>query len=344
MNKSIQVLDCTLRDGGLALEDRMLNRGKTLFFDPQTISNFLEPIKNSKIDIIELGAIEKGNSNKQSFSIYQSIEEVSKLMPIERNDNQMYVALFRGPDTPIKEIPEWNPNLCEGIRVIIRYSEIEKSLTFCQELKNKGYKVFVQPMVTMRYTHEQLDQLITASNKMKAFALYIVDSYGYMEAKDLLKLYNYFDNGLDKEIQIGFHSHNNLNLAFSNVKSFIEAKSDRSIIVDSTIMGMGQGAGNIQTELLISYLNQNSFSYDFNYVLDACEIIDSFWQENIWGYSVTNLLPAINKTAYKYSASLRDKYKLSYSQIHQLLSNIPSELRHRYTAENVEKLIYQLKS
>lgn len=340
MNKKTYVLDCTLRDGGLALEDAMLNTGDSSVFDNKTITAFIKTMKASKIDIIELGAIQITNSDQSGFSIYQNIEQVSKLIPENKPDNQMYVALFRGPDTPIEEIPEWNPSYCEGIRVIIRYSEIDKSLKFCRALAKKGYKVFVQPMLTMRYNDNQLQKLIDESNDFGAYALYLVDSYGYMESHDVLNLSRRFDEGLLENIFLGFHAHNNMNLAFSNVLTFVEQTSNRSIIVDSTIMGMGQGAGNIQTELLIPYLNnKNTDAYDYYPVLEACEIIEAYWKDNLWGYSVTNLLPAINKTAYKYSSSLRKKHNLSYSEIHMILSNVPEELRHRYTIENTNKLL-----
>ncbi len=340
MNKKTYVLDCTLRDGGLALEDAMLNTGDSSVFDDKTITAFIKTMKASKIDIIELGAIEITNSDQSGFSIYQNIEQVSKLIPENKPDDQMYVALFRGPDTPIEDIPEWNPSYCEGIRVIIRYSEIDKSLKFCRALAEKGYKVFVQPMLTMRYTDNQLQKLIDESNDFGAYALYLVDSYGYMESHDVLNLSRRFDEGLLENIFLGFHAHNNMNLAFSNVLTFIEQTPNRSIIIDSTIMGMGQGAGNIQTELLIPYLNnKNTGAYDYYAVLDACEIIEAYWKDNLWGYSVTNLLPAINKTAYKYSSSLRKKHNLSYSKIHKILSNVPEELRHRYTIENTIKLL-----
>ncbi|MBT6113670.1 MAG: hypothetical protein HOH03_08680 [Candidatus Marinimicrobia bacterium] len=340
MNKKIEVLDCTLRDGGLALEDAMLVTGSKSSFKENTVLDFIKTMKSSLIDIVELGAIEITNKNQNEFSIYKSIEQVSKLILDNKPDNQMYVALFRGPDTPIEDIPEWNPSYCEGIRVIIRYSEINKSLNFCRSLAEKGYKVFVQPMLTMRYNNRELDTLINEANELGAYALYLVDSYGYMDSNDVLKLFRFFDKGLNDKIRIGFHSHNNMNLAFSNVCEFVGQKSNRSIIVDSTIMGMGQGAGNIQTELLIPYLNDlNSNNYNFYSVLDACEIIDPFWKHNLWGYSVLNLLPALSKTAYKYSSSLRKKHKLSYAQIHKILSNIPEELRHRYTIDNTNKLL-----
>ena len=343
--KKIDILDCTLRDGGLALEDAMLNKVNSSSFDDKVITGFIETMRTSKIDIIELGAIELTRVNKSGFSIYQSIEQVSKLIPKNKSDDQMYVALFRGPDTPIEDIPDWNPTYCEGIRVIIRYSEIWKSLNFCRALSRKGYKVFVQPMLTMRYNDNELQTLINESNEFGAYALYIVDSYGYMESQDVLKLFNCFDKGLSENILIGFHAHNNMNLAFNNVQTVVEQSSNRSIIIDSTIMGMGQGAGNIQTELLVPYLNNiHNTNYNYYNIMDACEIIDTYWKDNLWGYSVINLLSAINKTAYKYSSSLRKKHNLSYVQIYKILSNIPEELRHRYTVENTNKLLQILRT
>jgi 4-hydroxy 2-oxovalerate aldolase len=342
MKKKLLVLDCTLRDGGLALEDAYLNGDRCRVFNKKITKNYINIIKNSKIDIIEIGSIEKSKKNKTQFSIYQNIQQVSKFIPLQKNSGQMYVALYRGPDTPYNEIPEWNNSLCEGVRVIIRYSEMEKSLDFCHMLSDKGYKVFVQPMVTMRYTDKEIKFLINRSNSFNAYALYIVDSYGYMTPFDILNLYKKFDHKLLRQIRIGFHSHNNMNLAFSNVQAFINQKTNRSLIIDSTIMGMGQGAGNIQTELLISYLNSSKniqAKYDFNYVLDSCEIIEKYLTENLWGYSVKNLLSAINKTAYKFSSRLRKHYKMSYSQINNFLTNMPKKLKQRYSDENLLQVI-----
>ena len=59
MKKKLSVLDCTLRDGGLALEDANLNRERSLVFNKKIITNFIKTIKNSNIDIIEIGSIEK---------------------------------------------------------------------------------------------------------------------------------------------------------------------------------------------------------------------------------------------------------------------------------------------
>ena len=48
--------------------------------------------------------------------------------------------------------------------------------------------------------------------------------------------------------ELGIHTHNNLGLALSNTLSAIKEGVNW---VDSTIMGMGRGAGNAQTEYVI---------------------------------------------------------------------------------------------
>lgn len=339
MSKNIQILDCTLRDGGLGLEDAEKNDLSHVRFSDKDSKMIAEHLRDSDIDIIELGAIEITSDDRTGFCIYENIESASKQMPLKKNKNQMFAALYRGPDTPIENIPDWNPSLCEAVRVIIRYSELQKSLDFCAALSSKGYKVFVQPMLTLRYTKEEIKLLIEKSNEMNAYALYFVDSYGYMENKDVVDLFNIYDEGLKPHIKIGFHAHNNMNLAFSNVLTFINMNSTRDIIIDSCVMGMGQGAGNLQTELVLGYLNKISNKYNFSEVLNACEIIEKYYSDALWGYSVTRLLPALHRTAYKYSIALRNKYKKNYAEINEILSYMPEDLRQRYTIDNVEKII-----
>ena len=344
VGKDIKILDCTLRDGGLGLEDACKNNLSDTVFSQNDMDEIINKLNLSNIDIVELGSIELSKDDKTQFAIFQDVESVSRKIPKNRNPEQMYVALFRGPDTPIEDVPDWNPSLVEGLRVIIRYSELQKSIDFCSDLSRKGYKVFVQPMLTMRYTDEELDLIIRESNKMNAYALYFVDSYGYMQDDDILRFVEKYDRGLKPEIRIGFHAHNNMNLAYANALSFIQGSTGRSLICDSCAVGMGQGAGNLQTELIVPYL-QRAFGKQYNYtaILDLCEIIEKYLSDSIWGYSVTRLLSALHHTAYKYAISLRKHYGFSLSQIDSALRQMPEELKHRYTIENVGMLLKKVK-
>lgn len=341
MAKKINILDATLRDGGQGLDDLFNNGFTDKCYTPEAKRKVISLLEDSNVEIIELGAMGPSLDDKSKFAIYQNVEELSEFLPTKRKEGTMYVGLYIGPDTDIDNIPDWNPSLVEGIRVILRYSELQKSLDYCAALAKKGYKVFVQPMLTMRYTDAELDLIINSSNEMGAFACYFVDSYGYMQPLDIKRLFDYMNKGLNKDIKIGFHAHNNMNLAYSNVLYFINLDTDRELIVDSCATGMGQGAGNMQTELLLPYMNEN-FDKQYNYepVLEVCDYLDTeMIPANLWGYSVTRLLPAVYKTAYKYALMMRNKYHLSFRDMNKILRDMPDEMRNRYTKENIELLI-----
>lgn len=341
MAKNIQLLDATLRDGGQGLEDLYKNGFSNKIFSETNKHHIIDFLGFSNVDIIEIGTMGPSKDDKSKFAIYQNIEELSTYLPPKRNPNALYAGLYIGPDTDVNDIPNWNPSLVEGIRVILRYSELKKSLDYCAALSKKGYKVFVQPMLTMRYSDKELDFVINAANDMNAYACYFVDSYGYMQPQDVMRLFDCYDAKLNKDIRIGFHAHNNMNLAYSNVQYFLNIETDRALIVDSCATGMGQGAGNLQTELIVPYLN-NRFNkiYDYDSILEICEILDSEMIPNdLWGYSVARLLPAVYKTAYKYGLMMRNKYHLTFRQMNKVLSKMPKELRNRYTDANLEYIL-----
>lgn len=342
---NIKLLDATLRDGGQGLDDLFNNGFSDKYYTEDVKHRVIDLLGQSKVDIIELGAMGPSVDDKSKFAIYQNIVELSQYLPEKRDPNKLYIGLYIGPDTDIDEIPDWNTSLVKGVRVILRYSELRKSLDYCAALAKKGYNVFVQPMLTMRYSNDELDLVLGMTNDMGAYACYFVDSYGYMEPKDIQRLFAYFDNGLNKDVRIGFHAHNNMNLAYSNVISFINTATERELLIDACATGMGQGAGNLQTELIAPYLNEH-FGKDYQYepILEICDILDTeMIPTNLWGYSVTRLLPAIYKTAYKYALVMRNKYHLSFKQMNQILRDMPDDMRNRYTKDNLEQLLGSIK-
>ncbi len=341
----IKLLDATLRDGGQGLDDLYNNGFSDKYYTEDVKHRVIDLLGQSKVDIIELGAMGPSVDDKSKFAIYQNIEELSQYLPEKRDPNKLYIGLYIGPDTDVDKIPDWNPSLVKGVRVILRYSELRKSLDYCAALAKKGYNVFVQPMLTMRYSNDELDLVLGMTNDMGAYACYYVDSYGYMEPKDIQRLFSYFDKGLNKDVRIGFHAHNNMNLAYSNVISFVNTETDRELLIDACATGMGQGAGNLQTELIAPYLNEHfGKTYQYEPILEICDILDTnMIPTNLWGYSVTRLLPAIYKTAYKYALVMRNKYHLSFKQMNQILREMPDDMRNRYTKDNLEQLLATIK-
>ena len=46
--------------------------------------------------------------------------------------------------------------------------------------------------------------------RIAVYALYFVDSFGYMQTTDVERLFSFIDKYLSPEIRIGFHAHNNM--------------------------------------------------------------------------------------------------------------------------------------
>lgn len=340
MEQQISLLDCTIRDGSYALEGAKKFRFKDKKFDKKIISEILNNLCESSVEIVELGTVEHLVEDKLGYAIYGSLEEICKTIPKNKKKNQLTSVFFRGPDIPLECIPEHTGNLCDIIRLSIRYSELKKSLEYCKKLCLKGYKVSIQPAITMRYSENELDEIIKYANDMHAFSVYIVDTYGYMEKKDLRRLYKKFDDCLEKEVKIGFHAHNNLQLAMLNSVEFLEIKTNRSKVIDSCCMGMGQGAGNLHTEIIMPFLNESyAKNYQWKAIIRNCELLEPYWEKNMWGYSVATALSAIYKVAYGYALALEFDYKYSLTEILRILSRIPKEAKHRYTKVDLERAI-----
>ena len=335
---ALQLLDSTLRDGGLGMEDSCKAGYSTFKYTQDIIRKLIGCLSASQIDIVELGSVELSDDDKRCFAIYQTIEDISQTIPRDRIGGQRYAALYRGPDTPLSDIPKWDDSLCELVRVIIRYSELQKSMDFCAALSDKGYRVCVQPMLTMRYTDEELDSIIRQSNAMGAYALYFVDSYGYMRRQDIDRLFCIYSAGLDMGVRIGFHAHNNMGLAYANACHFLELAKDRDVILDACIMGLGQGAGNLQTEVMSSdACCANRYYYDA--ILGACDLVDGIGFRCDTGYSVTTFLPALHRAAYKYALAMRKVKHMGFVEINRVLERMPYALKQRYTVENLEKAL-----
>ena len=116
---------------------------------------------------------------------------------------------------------------------------------------------------------------------MGPYAFYIVDSFGMMKEKDLIRLFYTVEHNLSESICIGFHSHKNMQLAYSNCLSLTQVQSNRSIIIDASIYGMGRGAGNLNTELFTEYLNEtHNATYKLKPLLTIVdEILDDFYKK-----------------------------------------------------------------
>ncbi len=314
----IKLLDCTLRDGGYITnwvfgKDNMLKITKEL-----TDANF---------DMIEIGYLNKDASDPEK-SIFKTIEDASKFIP-ENRKNALYLAMADVDQFLPENVPNYKEGDIDGIRVVFYKHQIDKAMEMCKRISEAGYKLFVQPMVTIDYTETEYARLIDRIVELKPFAVSIVDSFGYMSKQELKYYFDILDSRLDKDCVIGFHSHNNMQLSVLNAESLFNYDTERTIVIDSSIYGMGRGAGNLNTELIATYYNQNvQNKYNVGKVISLIsDIIYPIFKEKPWGYSPYYFLTACYHCHPNYAAYVLSENEVSINEFEEFLSTITDEYR-----------------
>lgn len=323
-----QILDCTLRDGGYINDFRFGKRG---------IINILEQLTAAGIDIIETGFLEDGEYDEET-SIFNRVEQIAAVLPADHK-RSMFVAMACYGEYDLNQLSPYDGTSVDGIRVTFHYNEMEEALEYCRKIQSKGYKVFVQPVGTTSYTDEQLIALIHQVNEMRPYAFYLVDTLGLMHKDEVLRFYYLINHNLAKGINMGFHSHNNLQLSFSNCQALTSVEGCRTISLDSSVSGMGRGAGNLNTELIATYLNNHSEgNYEVEPILEVVdEHIMKIKEEHEWGYSVPYYLAAINGCHPNYASYLNGKNTLNVKSISTILHMIEPEKRSLFDKKTVEE-------
>lgn len=330
-----QILDCTLRDGGYINDFQ---------FGEYGIRKIISQLTNAGIDIIECGFLEDGEYDSNA-SVFNTVEQIANFIPKDRKKT-MYVAMACYGEYDISQLSPYDGKSIDGIRVTFHYNEVAPALEYCQEIMDKGYKVFVQPVGTTSYTDEQLLDLIHKVNELQPYAFYLVDTLGLMHKNDVIRFFYLIDHNLSKTINMGFHSHNNLQLSYSNCQALASVESDRTISLDSSVYGMGRGAGNLNTELIASYLNEyQSRRYEVEPILEVVdEFILKIKAEHEWGYSVPYYLAAINGCHPTYASYLSGKQTLTVRNIATILRMIEPEKRSLFNKALAEEKYVEFQS
>lgn len=325
----INILDCTLRDGGYINDWAFTN---------SQINNILSSLKQSKIDIIECGYLNNKKGRSNHSTLFDTTNTADSF--INNITTQKKVVMINFGDYDIELLPNCKDTLIDGIRVAFHKKDLNEALDTSIKIANKGYEVYFQPMVTKNYTDLEFLSLIEKVNKTDFYAFYIVDSFGSMELEEFQRYMILANNNLKKEINLGYHSHNNMQLAFSNAINMCKFNFKRDIIIDSSIYGVGRGAGNLNSELITGYLNNTTkTSYD---IIPLLEVIDQFLSDLIkekpWGFSPAQYLSASFNCHPNYATHLINKNTNHIVGVKKILENIPKEKRLSFDKELIEKL------
>ncbi len=242
---NINILDCTLRDGGYY---------NNWDFPANVVQNYLECMSDAHIDYIEIGlrALQTDRFlgahafTKESYISQFSIPANIKLAVMVNAADLLRSSL--GPEHVIDEyFDEKSQSHLSMVRVACHYHEFERILSGLEALHKKGYEVGINLMQVASRTTDEIISFFQKIQNIPISVAYIADSTGSLtptKVKNILDVIKPIWSG-----PIGVHMHDNMGLGLVNT---LTAISSGATFVDSTITGMGRGAGNVQTEYLIN--------------------------------------------------------------------------------------------
>lgn len=334
----ISLLDCTLRDGGYINDWR---------FGKSVIKRIMRHLTQAGIEIIEIGFL-TDLEHTSDHSLYSSVDEITAICPDKRSSMIAAMIALGEKEIDPQRLPAASETPLDIVRLTFHKDEeeIKRAEEYARILMDKGYKVCMQPVGTVAYTDEALLALVKRINKLSPYAFYIVDTLGSFYNDDLLRLIYLVDHNLNPDIKLGFHSHNNLQMSFSNAQKIIELHSSREFILDSSLFGMGRGAGNLCTELIARYSNSIGISrYDMVNILEAIDnYIHPIFLKSSWGYNAHYYMSAIHKCHPSYASYLMNKHTLTMNQVNLLLQNLPKDTRHIFNKDLIKTLYLNLQN
>ena len=333
---SLKVLDVTLRDGGCV---NNFNFGQTY------MEKILAAQEASGVDVIELGYIDENKGSREGRTQYINEQVIKKCILKEKKQGITYVAMMDYGKFDINNLHEKSKDDIDGIRMAFHKKNRFDVISIGRKIMDKGYKFYIQPMITLRYTDTELLELIELVNKElpDAAGFYIVDSFGEMRPNDMSRILNLVDHNLISTMTLGFHSHNNLQMSYSNAIAMLQFPTNRDLMLDCSIMGMGKGAGNLNTELLLEHLNMYyGKKYKIAPLLEVIDkVINQLHSEFYWGYAPEYYLSATNQCTPSYASHFYNKHMLPIDQVGELLRLIVPEKKISFDSSYAEEIYRQ---
>lgn len=324
-----KVLDCTLRDGAYLIDKN---------FGELNIKGIISGLVEANMDFIEIGFLQNEGFG-EGKTVFLNSQEAKKYIPKDKKNSQ-FAVLADYSRYSIENLDVNQGDSFDAVRECFFKKERKDALEVCKVIKKKGYKVFVQPVDILGYTDAEILELIDKVNEVEPYCLSIVDTFGSMYTEDLRRIFSLIHHNLVPSCKIGFHSHNNMQLSNALSQEFLQLSLEiRNVVVDTTLCGMGRGAGNTPTELVVQYMiSHMGYPYNIDAILDTIDnYINNIRTRCEWGYTIPFFIAGAHTSHVNNITYLLKKNGIRSKDIQYILNSIEGTERKRYDYQLLEE-------
>lgn len=315
VREDIKILDATIRDGGLC---------NNFNFSDEFVTELYKTNVKCGIDYMEFGYKASTKMfNESDFGKWKFCKEEDIRAIVGNNDTDMKIAVMADVgrcDYKTDFLPKAE-SVIDMVRVACYIHQIPAAIEMIEHFHELGYETTCNIMAVSQVSFEQLQHALDMLTDTSVDVIYLVDSYGSLypeNASELAQIYIYAADKAGKSI--GFHAHNNQNLAFANT---IDTMSYGVSYLDATVQGIGRGAGNCPVELLLGFLKNPK--YKLTAILEFIEKYMIPLKESgvVWGYDLqyffTGLLNRHPRDAIEFTDNERKDYGKFYESLLETL-------------------------
>jgi 4-hydroxy 2-oxovalerate aldolase len=310
----MKILDCTLRDGGYY----------TYWdFDQQLVNDYFKSLNHLPIEYIEIGYRSLPMKEYLGEYFYCPLYVIEKIKAV---CNKKLVIILNEKDVTTDQLPvllEPIRGLVSMVRMAIDPKNLKRALVLAEGVKKMGFEVGFNVMYMSAWAGQKdfIQDLKFVDGLADYF--YMVDSFGGVFPADVVNTINMVRE--QTAVPLGFHGHNNMELALINTLTAIDNGVE---IVDATITGMGRGAGNLKTELLLTVLNSKGLlSLDYNPLSVVVDGFSKLQKQHEWGTNLPYMVSGANSLPQKEVMEWVSKRFYSFNSIIQALENQKNKIQ-----------------
>jgi 4-hydroxy-2-oxovalerate aldolase len=242
MDHKVDVLECTLRDGSYAID---------YAFTADDTRKITKALQDCGFKLIEIGHGTGIGSTENGPEPAVESDEAYLAAAAEVIDGSEF-GMFFLPEFGRKHHLDMARDYgMSFIRIGTDVTHTANGEEYVKYAKKKGYFVSYNLMKSYGVPPKEFAEIAAKVASWGTDIAVVVDSAGCMLPGEVKA---YVEAAKEKvDCLVGFHGHNNLQLAVANILAAVEAGVDS---VDTSLRGMGRSAGNAQTEIVIPLLKR----------------------------------------------------------------------------------------
>ncbi len=270
--RTVQVLDCTIRDGGICND---------WFFDKPLVRSVFEALAAAGVDLMEIGyQTAAGVHPNGAVGPWKYCREEDLLDVVRPSGMKLAAMVDMGRFRP-EDLRPKRDSVIDVLRVATYARDAAAAVDLLHAAQELGYDVHCNVMAVTTCNPQEVDQFLAILHDSRVPNVAVVDSFGAMYPHHVRYLIRKYKNWLRSDQKVGVHLHNNQQTAFANAIAAIDEGVD---FVDASITGMGRGAGNVPLELLLMYLDDPK--HDPRPVLELGPTFIELRNSLKWGYQL----------------------------------------------------------